>query len=250
MVRKNLIERNRNIALIGITIALIIVLQALAEVIQLFGLQISLALGLIPVLVISQLKGWKIGAICGLAFGIVSMSIAAIRYSAVPVFRNAINPLVSVMPRILVGIVTGALASTFSKLSLKWKERGKYKLFTRKYFLSAVATLAGVLTNTIGFLGMFFVFSAGQSVGGYTVNIAYIFGMIVAINTVVEAISYVVLVPAITESLRVTKFFSPSTDKKQTTYNPEDSSITNQEINSDKQNENQVTIETKTPFEE
>ena len=250
MVRKNLIERNRNIALIGITIALIIVLQALAEVIQLFGLQISLALGLIPVLVISQLKGWKIGAICGLAFGIVSMSIAAIRYSAVPVFRNAINPLVSVMPRILVGIVTGALASTFSKLSLKWKERGKYKLFTRKYFLSAVATLAGVLTNTIGFLGMFFVFSAGQSVGGYTVNIAYIFGMIVAVNTVVEAISYVVLVPAITESLRVTKFFSPSTDKKQTTYNPEDSSITNQEINSDKQNENQVTIETKTPFEE
>ncbi|MDD4120982.1 MAG: ECF transporter S component [Clostridia bacterium] len=250
MVRKDLIERNRNIALIGITIALIIVLQALAEVIQLFGLQISLALGLIPVLVISQLKGWKIGAICGLAFGIVSMSIAAIRYSAVPVFRNAINPLVSVMPRILVGIVTGALASTFSKLSLKWKERGKYKLFTRKYFLSAVATLAGVLTNTIGFLGMFFVFSADQSVGGYTVNIAYIFGMIVAINTVVEAISYVVLVPAITESLRVTKFFSPSTDKKQTTYNPEDSSITNQEINSDKQNENQVTIETKTPFEE
>lgn len=250
MVRKNLIERNRNIALIGITIALIIVLQALAEVIQLFGLQISLALGLIPVLVISQLKGWKIGAICGLAFGIVSMSIAAIRYSAVPVFRNAINPLVSVMPRILVGIVTGALASTFSKLSLKWKERGKYKLFTRKYFLSAVATLAGVLTNTIGFLGMFFVFSAGQSVGGYTVNIAYIFGMIVAVNTVVEAISYVVLVPAITESLRVTKFFSPSTDKKQTTYNPEDSSITNPEINSDKQNENQVTIETKTPFEE
>ena len=250
MVRKNLIERNRNIALIGITIALIIVLQALAEVIQLFGLQISLALGLIPVLVISQLKGWKIGAICGLAFGIVSMSIAAIRYSAVPVFRNAINPLVSVMPRILVGIVTGALASTFSKLSLKWKERGKYKLFTRKYFLSAVATLAGVLTNTIGFLGMFFVFSADQSVGGYTVNIAYIFGMIVAVNTVVEAISYVVLVPAITESLRVTKFFSPSTAKKQTTNNPEDSSITNPEINSDKQNENQVTIETKTPFEE
>lgn len=208
MKRKDLVQRNRNITLIGITIALIIVLQSLAEVIQLFGLQISLALGLIPVLVVSQLKGWKFGAICGLAFGIVSMSIAAIRYAAVPVFRNAINPLVSVMPRILVGMFSGALAEIFNNLSLKWKEQGKFKVLTRKYFLSAVATLAGVLTNTIGFLGMFFLFSSGQSIGGYTVNIAYIFGMIVAVNTVVEAVSYVVIVPGITEALRTTKFFN------------------------------------------
>jgi uncharacterized membrane protein len=242
MNRMNLVDRNRNIALLGITVAFIILLQALAEVIQLFGLQISLALGLIPVLVISQLKGWKIGAICGLAFGLVSMSIAAIRYSAVPVFRNAINPLVSVMPRILVGIITGALASAFNKLSLKWKERGKYKLFTRKYFLSAIATLAGVLTNTIGFLGMFFAFSAGQSVGGYTVNIAYIFGMIIAINTVVEAVSYVVLVPAITESLRVTKFFSQSYTKKQIASTAEESII-------DQPGKNQINVQETIPLE-
>ncbi len=201
-------NRNKNIALLSITIALIIVLQALAEVIQLFGLQISLALGLIPVLVIAQLKGWKMGALAGLAFGLVSMTIALIRYLGVPVFQNVINPLISVLPRVLVGIVAGALAGLFNKIERKMKESPKPQTIVRKYFFSAIATLAGVLTNTIGFLGMFYLFSAGQSIGNYTINITYIVGMIIAINTVVEAVSYVFIVPAIVEILKTNKAFA------------------------------------------
>lgn len=207
-------NRNKNIALLSITIALIIVLQALAEVIQLFGLQISLALGLIPVLVIAQLKGWKMGALAGLAFGLVSMTIALIRYLGVPVFQNVINPLISVLPRVLVGIVAGALAGLFNKIERKMKESPKPQTIVRKYFFSAIATLAGVLTNTIGFLGMFYLFSAGQSIGNYTINITYIVGMIIAINTVVEAVSYVFIVPAIVEILKTNKAFTDINTKE------------------------------------
>lgn len=207
-------NRNKNIALLSITIALIIVLQALAEVIQLFGLQISLALGLIPVLVIAQLKGWKMGALAGLAFGLVSMTIALIRYLGVPVFQNVINPLISVLPRVLVGIVAGTLAGLFSKIERKIKESPKPQTIVRKYFFSAIATLAGVLTNTIGFLGMFYLFSAGQSIGNYTINITYIVGMIIAINTVVEAVSYVFIVPAIVEILKTNKAFTDINTKE------------------------------------
>lgn len=207
-------NRNKNIALLSIIIALIIVLQALAEVIQLFGLQISLALGLIPVLVIAQLKGWKMGALAGLAFGLVSMTIALIRYLGVPVFQNVINPLISVLPRVLVGIVAGALAGLFNKIERKMKESPKPQTIVRKYFFSAIATLAGVLTNTIGFLGMFYLFSAGQSIGNYTINITYIVGMIIAINTVVEAVSYVFIVPAIVEILKTNKAFTDINTKE------------------------------------
>lgn len=207
-------NRNKDIALLGITVALIIVLQALAEVIQLFGLQISLALGLIPVLVIAQMKGWKMGALSGLAFGLVSMSIALIRYLGVPVFQNVINPLVSVLPRILVGIVSGALAGVFNKVQRKLKEKGKVETIIRKYFFSAISTLAGVMTNTIGFLGMFYIFSVGQSIGTYTVNIAYIVGMIIAINTIIEAASYVFIVPAIIEALKVKGTITNANEKE------------------------------------
>lgn len=212
-------NRNKNIALLSITIALIIVLQALAEVIQLFGLQISLALGLIPVLVIAQLKGWKMGALAGLAFGLVSMTIALIRYLGVPVFQNVINPLISVLPRVLVGVVAGALAGLFSKIERKMKESPKPQTIVRKYFFSAIATLAGVLTNTIGFLGMFYLFSSGQSIGNYTINITYIVGMIIAINTVVEAFSYVFIVPAIVEILKKNKAFADINPKERKVEN-------------------------------
>ena len=54
-------KKNKEIATLGITLALVVVLQALAEIIQKFGLPISFALGLIPVFVCGQVYGVKFG---------------------------------------------------------------------------------------------------------------------------------------------------------------------------------------------
>lgn len=194
-------RHSKDIALISVTVALIIVLQALAEVLQVIGLQISLALGLIPVLVAAQLRGWKVGAVCGLAFGLVSMSIALIRYLGVPVWNTAINPLVSVVPRVIVGIFAALVYTAIGKARAKRPgEKGKLKGVT-DYFQSAAATLAGVLTNTVLFLGMFFAFAHGKADGVYTVNMEFIVGTIIAFNTVIEAVAYTALVPAIVIAL-------------------------------------------------
>lgn len=64
-------KKNKEIATLGITLALVVVLQALAEIIQKFGLPISFALGLIPVFVCGQVYGVKFGAISGGVFGLV-----------------------------------------------------------------------------------------------------------------------------------------------------------------------------------
>lgn len=208
MGREKLQKRNKDIAIIGITIALIIVLQAIAEVLKILGLQFSFALGMIPVLVIAQLRGPKVGTIAGLAFGLTSMAIAAIKYAAVPVWQNVINPLISVLPRVIVGLVVSLVAGALNKVLDKRAIEGKKNNIVLEYTFSAIATLTGVLLNTIGFLGMFFAFSAGQTVGEYTIDLRYILTMVVAINTVVEIASFVVIVPAIVSALKRTKVFN------------------------------------------
>ncbi len=202
-------ERNKSIAILGVSAALIIVLQALAEGLRVFGLPLSLALGLIPVLVVAQLRDVKSGVILGTVFGLTSFVIGVIQMSGVEgAGVIAFNPLVTVLPRTLVGLVCGAVAAGFARLNAKREYLGKsvegsrFKRFSRNYLQSAVATLCGVLTNTIGFLGMMFAFAHGRNLGGLIIDFRYILAAVVAVNTVVEAVSYVVIVPAIVQALR------------------------------------------------
>ncbi|HRU84995.1 MAG: hypothetical protein ACOYIN_04640 [Christensenellales bacterium] len=186
-------SRSGDIAVLGVFIALIIVLQAIAEVIQLFGMAISLALGLIPVLVLAQIKGAKMGALGGLAFGLTSLVIAVIRAAAVPMFAIAINPLVSVFPRVMSGLIAGLVYSAMSR---------RCQSAARGGLNSAVSALSGVLTNTVLFLSMFLAFAFGRTYGPTTVNFSWLLGAIVAVNTVVEAAAYVAIVPAIVFALQ------------------------------------------------
>ena len=103
----NLNKNSRTVAAVGISVALIAVLQALAEILQKVGMPVSLALGLLPVLVAAEFYGPKVGAICGGFFGITSLIIAVVYSSAIPLYSVAINPLVSVLPRILAGVASG-----------------------------------------------------------------------------------------------------------------------------------------------
>ena len=111
---------------------------------KILGLQFSFALGMIPVLVIAQLRGPKVGTISGLAFGLTSMAIAAIKYAAVPVWQNVINPLISVLPRVIVGLVVSLVAGALNKVLDKRAIEGKKNNIVLEYTFSAIATLTGV----------------------------------------------------------------------------------------------------------
>ena len=177
-------SKSRDIAYIGIFSALVVVLQAIAEITRILGLPMSLALGLIPVLVAGQLRGVKTGVIVGGVFGLTSLVLAVIYVASLPnsYARIIINPLVSVFPRIMVGLVSALVYKAFTRRG----ERSRAK----RYVFSAVSALLGVVTNTVLFLGMYAAFAYGRTFDDATIDFKWIITAVVAINTIIEAVAF------------------------------------------------------------
>lgn len=184
--------KSKNLAFIGIFAALVIVLQAIAEITRLLGLPMSLALGLIPVLVAAQLKGPKVGAAVGLVFGLTSMTLALIAAASMPIARVTVNPLVSVVPRILVGVVCGGVYKLSARNAVSKP---------RRIFNSVAATLSGIITNTALYLGMFLAFAYGRTFEETTIDFKWVLASVVALNTVVEVVAFTLIVPAVVISV-------------------------------------------------
>jgi uncharacterized membrane protein len=164
-----------DIALLGITFALIAVLTF---VLPRF-LLVDLAFPLIPIFIIAELKGWKLGVISSTFYGLMSL-INAFTTSTSPLRFVFQNPLVSVMPRIFVGLVVSLL---FKFLYDKTKElKNKNGLKISAY----VASFAGVLTNTILVLSMLYLFNIGKEFGEYLISLKTIFAFIISTNTAIE----------------------------------------------------------------
>lgn len=98
----------------------------------------------IPVIIGAILEGPIVGAVIGLIFGIFSI-IRAITTGSILLFAF-LNPVVSVLPRVLIGIVSYYV---YKALPIK-KESIKI----------ALGSIAGSLTNTVGFLGLMFLIYA------------------------------------------------------------------------------------------
>lgn len=184
--------KSKELAFIGIFAALVIVLQAIAEISRLLGLPMSLALGLIPVLVAAQLKGPKVGAAVGLVFGLTSMTLALIAAASMPIARVTVNPLVSVVPRILVGVVCGGVYKLSARNAVSKP---------RRIFNSVAATLSGIITNTALYLGMFLAFAYGRTFEETTIDFKWVLASVVALNTVVEVVAFTLIVPAVVISV-------------------------------------------------
>lgn len=86
----------------------------------------------VPVILGGALEGPVVGTIVGLIFGVFSFIQAE-----VPFFRN---PLVSILPRLLIGVVAWAAFVGLKNVSLD--------------LASAASGVLGSLTNTVGVLGM------------------------------------------------------------------------------------------------
>lgn len=101
----------------------------------------------IPTIIMAIIEGPIAGAIIGLAFGLVSMFKAITQPTAIldPCFYN---PIVALLPRIMIGIVAG------------YSYRFMKKFDTKGGISMVVASALGSLTNTLGVMGLIYVFYA------------------------------------------------------------------------------------------
>jgi uncharacterized membrane protein len=134
----------------------------------------------IPVIVAAIIEGPLAGALVGLIFGISSL-VSNLSGPLAPVF---LNPLVSIVPRVLIGLVAAyAYKATKS---------------------AAVSAAAGTITNTAGVLGMIYVVAAHQfsQIKGITAgNLGKVLIGTASTNGLVEVAVAVVLVSAIIKGL-------------------------------------------------
>lgn len=114
-MNNNSLSTNKKIALTGAFSALIIVLGITRLGMISISPTISLTIMHIPVLLAAMIAGLGGGITTGAVFGIFSLILAATSPTGAldPLF---VNPLCSVLPRILLGVATWALFVLFAKL--------------------------------------------------------------------------------------------------------------------------------------
>ncbi len=98
----------------------------------------------IPVIITAILEGPVLGAFMGLIFGIISLINAMIKPG--PLSFAALNPMISIFPRIFIGLVA---YYAYKSIPLK-----------NENIRIGISAAIGTLINTIGFLGMMYLFYA------------------------------------------------------------------------------------------
>ena len=154
---------------------------------------VSLAfIPLIAILISAEFIGLKNGIFTVLFFGLVSFTYAWINPSSILYFAFQ-NPLVSIIPRIVIGISAYFAMKGFSKLFPKLP----------KIFSLAAGSMAGVITNTILVLGMILLCYYGKPLESIGSAISFEFiGAIIVSNSILEVLICSVITPPIVLALR------------------------------------------------
>ena len=144
----------------------------------------------IPVIIGAIIEGPVVGATIGLIFGLTSLWNAMTQPTITSIFF--LNPLVSILPRALIGVVA------------YYVYQGIYKISKKVYAAGFMAGLIGSLANTVGVLGMIYVLyadkymerigQAGADAGKWLFTLA-------ATNGVPEALVAALIVSAVSVSL-------------------------------------------------
>lgn len=150
----------------------------------------------IVVIIGATLLGWQYGALLGFVWGITCL-VRAYLMPAFLVFGFG-NPLVAVLPRVLVGLVAGAVFGALKKTRAN-----------RSLSLS-VAAIAGTLTNTVLVLTGMWLYckyspnAANMTIGQQTVfdTLKSIFATLVGLNGGIEMAAAIVITPAVYFAVR------------------------------------------------
>lgn len=143
----------------------------------------------VTVIVAAVVLGPVDGAIIGGTWGLLTWVRAFVAPSSPIAPLVMVNPLVSVVPRILIGVVAGYL--------YRWISRGTQ----RKKLAMTIAGIAGSLTNTVLVLGFIYLFYRTPAVAqAYGVNVDHLLPALEAImatNGTAELIFAAIAVPLI-----------------------------------------------------
>ena len=139
----------------------------------------------VPVIIGAVVEGPLVGAAVGLIFGLTSL-FKAFTEPTITSFCF-MNPIISVLPRILIGVVSYYVYKLI------------YKISKRVYLSGFVAGIVGSLTNTIGVMGLIYVIYADKYMQaiGQAGNAGKYILLICATNGIPEAIVAGILVAAV-----------------------------------------------------
>lgn len=179
---ENVRNRTRRLTVAGLMAAItILMIYTPIGMIPLPGA--SLTISHIPAIMTALLFGPVMGAVVGCVFGMTSL-IRALTSPLSPLDPLFTNPLVSVLPRILIGIVAWFVYKLFAKLN--------------ENLGLLLGAAAGSLTNTIGVLSMLYFLYAKEIVdklasGDASTTAGTIIWMIITTSGVTEMIAAAVI---------------------------------------------------------
>jgi len=172
----------KNLVRAGILSALIIVMTVVPYtgyinygLVEITTLHIVVAVGAV-------MLGWQYGAVLGFVWGVTCI----LRALTNPLWAPFVNPLISLVPRVIVGIVAGLTASGLRKLRL------------RTGLVAALSAAAATLTNTVLVLSALKLFSAVLT--GLPL-LGTIYATLIGVNGSIELVAAVLLVPVIVAAI-------------------------------------------------
>lgn len=181
-------EKLRSLVLAAILSALIIVMTIVpfTGYITIPVLSLEITTLHIVVAIGACLLGWKYGTVLGFVWGITCL----IRAFTNPLWIMFTNPLISVLPRILVGTVGGLVFE------------GMKKTKAPELAGAIVAAIAATLTNTVLVLGAIYLFGGMlESYAQFFEIFKAAFAYIVTINGAIELVAAAIIVPVVYRAL-------------------------------------------------
>lgn len=172
----------RDLVRAGILSALIIVMTVVPYtgyinygLVEITTLHIVVAVGAV-------MLGWQYGAVLGFVWGVTCI----LRALTNPLWAPFVNPLISLVPRVLVGIVGGLTAQGLRKLRL------------RSGVVASLSAAAATLTNTVLVLSALKLFSAVLT--GLPL-LGTIYATLIGVNGSIELVAAILLVPVIVAAI-------------------------------------------------
>jgi len=176
----------RQFVLAAIFSAIIIILTLIPNTGYISSGPVEITILHIPVILGAVFLGWKYGALLGGVWGVTCL----LRAFTNPLWVMFTNPLISVLPRILVGVVAGLVYAAFKKTKLNIRVCG------------GVTAAAATLTNTVLVLSAIYLF--GDMIKSYADFFAMfktIFVTIITLNGLIELGAAILLVPLLCRAL-------------------------------------------------
>ena len=136
-----------------------------------------------------QVEGLWVGLVCSTAFGVFSFINSFIRPSLMAFAFQ--NPLISILPRIVIAFTT-----YYSMVGIKKLTKNSKTKYMRKHLPSLVSAIVAVVTNTALVLGFIILGYGNTLVGDGTQTITQLItGTILVINFPVEIVANVLFAP-------------------------------------------------------